>query len=369
MKIESTEIGSAFAMRQTLLSAPKVLIYRIGSLGDMVVALPCFHLIDRAYPNSERILLTNFPVHFKAPAAADVLDGSGLVQGYFRYVAGTRNPLDFMHLALQIRRFNPDILIYLMPSRDPHLVSRDKRFFKWTCGVKCFFGLPTDGPLKRAPISATGLYEAEAVRLARTLEELGDAATSDLANWSLNLTESEKQTSRNVLGSLAGRPLIVCGPGTKMQAKDWGQDNWRHLVSQLALRYSEYGLAVIGAKEEEAVGNVVLAAWKGPKLNLCGRLTPRETGAVMEHASVFLGPDSGPMHLAACANVPCVIAFSARGLPGVWFPPGQRHKILYRQVSCFGCELESCIAEGRRCLTSITVNEMAAAVDSILSTI
>jgi ADP-heptose:LPS heptosyltransferase len=73
------------------------------------------------------------------------------------------------------------------------------------------------------------------------------------------------------------------------------------------------------------------------------------------------------MHLAACAGVPCVIAFSARGLPGVWYPAGQQHKILYRRVTCSGCNLESCVVEARRCLTSITVDDMATAVDSVLS--
>ena len=56
----------------------KVLIYRLGSLGDTTVALPCFHLIERAFPASERVLLTNFPVHAKAPASAAVLGDSGL---------------------------------------------------------------------------------------------------------------------------------------------------------------------------------------------------------------------------------------------------------------------------------------------------
>src|ERR1022692_4022661 len=63
----------------------RVLIYRLGSLGDTVVALPCFHLIARTYPNAERRLLTNFPVHAKAPAAAAVLGDSGLVHGYMSY--------------------------------------------------------------------------------------------------------------------------------------------------------------------------------------------------------------------------------------------------------------------------------------------
>jgi len=44
----------------------RVLIYRLGSLGDTVAALPCFHLIERAFPDAERLVLTNVPVSTKA---------------------------------------------------------------------------------------------------------------------------------------------------------------------------------------------------------------------------------------------------------------------------------------------------------------
>ena len=47
-------------------------------------------------------------------------------------------------------------------------------------------------------------------------------------------------------------------------------------------------------------------------MNLCGRLSIRETAAVMKHADVYLGHDSGPMHLAAAAGVPCVGIYTAR---------------------------------------------------------
>ena len=48
----------------------RVLVYRLGSLGDMLVALPALHLLQHAFPAAERRLLTNFPVASKAPAAA-----------------------------------------------------------------------------------------------------------------------------------------------------------------------------------------------------------------------------------------------------------------------------------------------------------
>ena len=351
----------------------KVLIYRLGSLGDTTVALPCFHLIERAYPNAERRLLTNFPIHAKAPASAAVLGDSALVHGYMRYAVGTRSPIELLRLAREIRRFKPDILVYLMPVRPPRAVQRDKWFFQLACGIDRIVGLPMETQLTRIQNPETGLYEAEAARLARTVSALGDAQIGNLANWDLRLNPAEKQIAATSLGALAGKPLIVCGPGTKMQAKDWGQENWRALLARLATTYPSHGLALIGAKEDADVSDFASAGWSGPKVNLCGRLSPRETAAVFEHAaatgnSVFLGPDSGPMHLAACAGVPCIIAFSARGLPGVWYPAGNEHRILYHQVSCFGCNLETCIAESRRCLTSITVDEMAGAVEATLAT-
>lgn len=347
------------------LSVKKVLIYRMGSLGDTVAALPCFHLIARAFPQAERVLLTNFPVHTKAPAAAAVLGGSGLVHGYMRYTVGTRNVGELLRLAWKIRRFRPDVLVYLMFARPMKDIRRDRLFFQ-LAGARRIEGLPDEEGLKRPLDPTTGLYMSESVRLARTISALGDARLDEQASWSLCLTAEERNTAATVLGSLKGLPLIVCGPGTKMQAKDWGQENWRALLALLHFRYPESGLVLIGAPEESAMSDYAAGEWAGPKLNLCGRLTPRESAAVLEHAVVFLGPDSGPMHLAASVGVPCVIAFSAAGLPGIWFPSGKKHQIVYHQTSCQGCLLQTCTVEARRCLTSITVAEMAAAVDRIL---
>jgi len=49
----------------------------------------------------------------------------------------------------------------------------------------------------------------------------------------------------------------------------------------------------------------------------------------MKNAQFFLGHDSGPMHLAALIEVPCVAIFSARAKPGVWFPFGSNNSIFY----------------------------------------
>jgi ADP-heptose:LPS heptosyltransferase len=129
-------------------------------------------------------------------------------------------------------------------------------------------------------------------------------------------------------------------------------------MKRLSPEFPEYTLVLIGAKEDYSASAYVEEGWQGNTLNLCGMLTPRETAAVLSKAELFLGPDSGPMHLAAISGVPCAIAFGARDYPGVWYPVGSVHRVVYHSVECRHCRLETCIEEKKRCLTSISVDEM-----------
>lgn len=334
----------------------RVLVYRLGSLGDTIVALPALHLIERAFPSARRLLLTNIPIQSKAPSPQAILDGSDLINGYLSYPVGTRSPRELLRLRSRIRSFNPQVLVYLMPSRGERVVRRDARFFR-LCGIRNLIGLPLGDLANNRFDPASGLWESEAERLLRCLLPLGQLDADDLANWDLRLTPAEVQKARDTLASFAGAPLIACGPGTKMQAKDWGQENWRELLSRLGTRLSGRGLVLLGAKEDAGVGDYAAANWPGPVKNLCGLLTPRETAAVLKHTELFLGPDSGPMHAAAACGVPCAIVFSARNDPGIWFPVGQNHRIIYHNVPCRNCGLETCIVSQRVCLSSITIDE------------
>lgn len=343
----------------------KVLIYRLGSLGDMVAALPCLHLIERSFPGAERRMLTNFPVNAKAPAAAAVLGESGLVHGYMRYRVGTRSAGELLRVALEVRRFQPDLLIYLMPSRSSGSARRDWLFFR-LAGVRRAIGRPMESEAAYRLNAATGLYESEAVRLARTIAELGDAHPEDLRNWDLRLTAAEREVAGRELAPLGGRPVLACAPGCKMQSNDWEVENWRELVGRLWRRYPRYALVMTGASEDAAYCAEIAKAWEGVKTDLSGKLTPRESAAVFAHATVFLGPDSGPKHLAASVGVPCVCIFGARDLPGVWFPPGNGNEILYHRPQCAGCGLEICIEMQKQCVRSVTVEEMEQAVERVL---
>ena len=172
-----------------------------------------------------------------------------------------------------------------------------------------------------------------------------------------------------------------------MQSKDWGAENWRGLLARLGSLYPGYALALMGAPEESAASEAAAEGWHetagagvaglgtaGSRyaglgaivINLCGKLTPRESAAAFARAKVFLGHDSGPMHLAATVGTPCVAIFAARNIPRVWYPYGAQHRVVYHAVNCMGCGLETCIVEAKKCLTSITVDEVADQVRTLL---
>jgi ADP-heptose:LPS heptosyltransferase len=348
----------------------RVLIYRLGSLGDTLIALPALNLVARAFPDAERRMLTNFPVNVKAPPAAAILDHTNLVHGFVRYTVGTRSPLELAKLWWTIASWRPDVLVYLAAGRGVASAQRDLKFFR-LCGIKAIIGVPlTEAMQKNLPQPTCDSLEPEAERLVRNISVLGDGRLNDPASWDLHLADAELAKADATLGELANMPLVAVSVGTKVQSKDWGRDNWRALLAEVARSYPGYALALSGAPEESEASEFAGDGWRqaggGPVVNLCGKLTPRESAAAFRRAKIFIGHDSGPMHLAAAVQTPCVAIFAARNIPRVWFPYGSRHRVLYHRTECWGCGLETCIEEKKRCLTSITVGEVAAEVRAVL---
>jgi heptosyltransferase III len=351
-------------------STKRVLIYRLGSLGDTLVSLPALHLVARAFPDAERRLLTNFPVNAKAPPAAAILENTNLVHGYLRYTVGTRSPRELLTLWWQLFRWRPQVLVYMGPARGVESALRDTKFFRF-CRIPRLIGVPvTEEMQQNRWEDSQQALEPEAARLARNLAELGDAHLDAPESWDLHLTAAERTRATEALSATAGRTLIAVSVGTKVQSKDWGRDNWQALLNRLATLYPDYALALCGASEESDASEFAADGWRqnsrSPVVNLCGLLTPRESAAVFAQARVFVGHDSGPMHLAAAVQTPCIAIFAARNKPRVWFPYGKHHRIVYHQTDCWGCGLETCIVERKKCLTSITVDEVVTEVRALL---
>jgi ADP-heptose:LPS heptosyltransferase len=93
----------------------------------------------------------------------------------------------------------------------------------------------------------------------------------------------------------------------------------------------------------------------------------RETAAVIQRARLYIGHDGGLMHLAHAVGTRCVSVFSGYSRPGVWFPYGRGHRVLYHETACAGCGLERCVEFDKTCIRSITVEEVQRAIGHALA--
>jgi heptosyltransferase-3 len=306
-----------------------VLIYRLGSMGDTVVALPCFHKIALTYPDARRIVITNRPVASSAAALEQILGGSGLVHGYIDYPLGLRNPLAIARLAREIKQSGARVLVYLTDRPQLLGVLRDIAFFR-LLGIRRIIGAPIRKEQRRCKTDdKTGIQEPEAERLARCLSSLGRIDLDDAHAWNLRLRRDEIERALHSLSPLAGGAFIAVHVGTKDAAKDWGEENWAKLLGELSREYPDLGLVFVGAADEGARCADLAANWRGPTLNLCGNLPPRSSAVVLSRAMLFIGHDSGPMHLASSQGTRCVALFGDHEPPRRWHPYGAGHRIIH----------------------------------------
>jgi len=330
-----------------------MVIFRIGSIGDTVVALPCFHAIARKFPHQRRILLTNSVDSTRQSSVETLLQGTGLVHETLHFPAGGGNLRSSLALARRLRALEPEVLVHLTPRTSAVQVYRDVLFFR-AAGIRNVMGAPFSADLRECRAdSATGELEHEAERMARILAPKIDVDLRAPA-WDLRLNPVELRTAERFLSDLPPwRPIVAIAAGSRVPAKDWGEDHWQALIALMRHRMPAVSLVFVGAPDERNLVERVSAQWTGAKLNLCGELTPRESAAVLARCQLLVCHDSGPMHLAASQGTRCIALFGHFNRPRQWFPYGPDHTVIHQ-------------AEGVR---TISVQQVAEAVEvAVLAT-
>lgn len=331
---------------------PTVVVFRLGSLGDTVVAVPGFHAIARRFPEHRRLVLTNAPVATNAAPLLAVLGVGDLVHGAIAYPVGLRRPSELLALRRTLRSTGADTLVYLAPSRSAAGVLRDWLFFK-LCGFRTILGTPWTRDRRECRIDpATGLMEREASRLARNMEAgVGPVRLEEADSWNLKLTHAEKARAEQALAPLSNGAFICVNMGGKVAINDWGEANWTALARSLSQTRPDLGLVSLGAGEDHDRAGRLASIWSGRTVNLCGKLAPRESAAVLERATLFIGHDSGPLHLAAASQTPSIGLFGENNPPAKWHPYGLHVRAIHNMAG----------------VTEITVADVVAASEDMLS--
>jgi len=257
-----------------------------------------------------------------------ILGKSGLIDRVIYFPPPPRTARDILNLRTQIQVTQSRTLIYIA-DRNVWSTLRDVCFFR-TCGVQHIIGAPFRRDLRRPRVDpGTGVLEQEAWRLARCLAPLGPFDLTDRGLWDLHLQPSEVAAADKCLAPLGNSRFVAINAGGKVRSKDWGNENWITWLRLMSNPYSSLSLVFIGSTDEVDRSAEIAATWPGRTLNLCGALAPRESAAAMKRAVLFVGHDSGPMHLAAAVGIPCVALFGDFNRPRWWHPNGEGHRVIH----------------------------------------
>ncbi len=187
-------------------------------------------------------------------------------------------------------------------------------------------------------------------------EILGDCAAGGAPAGELDFRVSPELAAKAGLllaGDSAGRPVAVIHAGTSAAYKRWPGKHFASLAK--ALHGAGWRTAWIGAgkRDAEIIAGIAAETGQASAINLCDRLSLPELAALLRRADMFIGSDSGPMHLAAACGAP-VVALFGPSRESIWAPLGAGATVLRGTKPCAPeCDAWHC-PNDYHCLSSLT---------------
>ncbi|GAP61933.1 heptosyltransferase II [Ardenticatena maritima] len=131
------------------------------------------------------------------------------------------------------------------------------------------------------------------------------------------------------------RPLVVMHPGSGAYstARRWPAEHFAALADAW---YARHGGTVALVDATADITSVVCTHAQAPLVDLGGRTTLLQTIALLRRADLFVGNDSGPLHLAAAAGVPVVGVYGPSNWRA-WGPWGAHTAVVHRDLPCQPC--------------------------------
>ncbi len=144
-------------------------------------------------------------------------------------------------------------------------------------------------------------------------------------------------------------PLLAVHLGAGTAAKRWPPAHWKALIGRFLA--DGWRVVVVGGPEDADAASVLephadLRDWTG-------RMTVPQTAAFLERADLFIGSDSGPSHLAACAGTTSVVLFSGTNRSRQWRPWSRRSLVLRHHVACRPCHQKACPLADHPCMAGL----------------
>ena len=361
-------LGQRLDLKHPLVPADihNILIMQTGGLGDCLMLFPAIQALHDAFPLAAITLLTEqwplvaplFPLN-QVIARSIVLD----FQQRHRGIRGK------LRLIRELRRHAFD-LIY-SPSRGFGM--SENALLTWLMGAPYRLGFRQAG----AGFSHTTSLELQPDQplLTQNLALLTRAGITvhhrDIRVHIPEAAHAAVTIHCQRWGIVPQAQLIAVHPGASWQAhlKAWPLAHFAALIERL-LHESHATIVLLGTASERAHWEHTQGALQHPRfINSMGQLTLTETAALLQRTRLFLGNDSGPLHLATALQVPAVAIFGATSPLQILTAP-QVCTVVRTGIACSPCYIHQafytqppCQIE---CLRLLTVDDVLAAITRTL---
>jgi ADP-heptose:LPS heptosyltransferase len=326
---------------------PRILILKLDHIGDLAVALPALRRLREAFADAELTLVCG-------PWNLGLAGGLGWfehVVPFNAYDADRRiDPLEEADRLARFKRLHLgqyDLAIDLRHEPDTRslLMAVD-------AGVRAGFQAPARSGGSRLDLVVPDTQDAlraagaEPLQAGVRVETLAAAVAAAFA-----------RRQRDPAVAPAWPPYIVIAPGAGAPIKRWPLEMLIALAADLVALHDVDVVVVGGAEDRPDAVALATSLPPGRVRDLTASLPLADLPALLRGASLFVGYDSGPSHIAAGLGVPTVCVFAGVSDAAVWHPVGTAVTVIAGFAGCSPCRLtlpEHC-PNGRACLTAVSV--------------
>ena len=334
----------------------RVLVVKLRSIGDTVLATPSLIALRRFLPDAQiDILLEDW--------VAPVMDGFDAVDNVISVSNGRS---DRLKIAWKLRRRKYDFAVNLHGGTTA-------TFFVRASGARHRVGYADyqySFLYNHLLSSASDFWGQEKTHSAEqqlALFGFVGVPVEDRPKSRLFLTEQAKQSVDARLSSLIAHPssLALLHPTTAFATKQWPTENFARTAEYLA----EKGIhtVAVASKNEGCILEKLERESKVP-VTILDDLTLPEITALASKAQLFVGNDSGIAHIAAAVQTPSVVIFGSSNRAH-WRPwTDAPNEIVYEEFACQPCPGYTCEVYGTpRCIQEIEPSAVFTALERILS--
>ena len=328
----------------------RVLIVRLRSIGDTVLATPSLIALRRFLPHSQiDILLEDW--------VAPLLISHSAVDNV---IAVGKTSLKRVRVARQIRQRKYDVVINLHGGTTA-------TFFVGASGARHRVGYADfqySFIYNHLLSSASDYWQQDITHSAeQQLALLGfvGVPVEDRPKTHLDITDD---AAKSIESKISTEPFALIHPSTAFYTKQWPVENFARTMEFLANR----GIRsiAISSKSESQVLTELMSASTVP-ITTFDDLSLPESTALAAKAEIFIGNDSGIAHIAAAVETPSVVIFGSSNR-NHWRPwTDAPNEIVFKEFKCQPCPGYECKEFGEPdCILSVKPEDVFAAIERVL---